>query len=41
MILTRGYGCEYRVNFRHGEEDTAYYTTDLEDAFATALDMAI
>lgn len=30
---------EYRVNFCNGAEATAYYTNDLEDAFATATDM--
>ena len=27
---------EYRVNFLHGDEATAYYTDDLEDALGTA-----
>lgn len=31
---------EYRVNFKHGFEATAYYTNDLEDAVATGVDMA-
>jgi hypothetical protein len=26
---------EYRVNFQHGQECTAYYTDDLEDAIDT------
>jgi hypothetical protein len=30
---------EYRVNFRDGVEATAYYTNDLEDAFATGVAM--
>ena len=30
----------YRVNFRGGDEATAYYTPDLEDAFATGVTMA-
>jgi hypothetical protein len=30
----------YRVNFRDGNETTAYYTTDLEDAVNTAVEMA-
>jgi hypothetical protein len=30
---------EYRVNFAGGDEATAYYTNDLEDAFSTAIDM--
>jgi hypothetical protein len=38
MTLRRQCG-EYRVNFRDGAEATAYYTTDLEDAFATAVAM--
>jgi hypothetical protein len=31
---------EYRVNFRDGNETTAYYTSDLEDAINTAVEMA-
>ena len=30
---------EYRVNFRGGNEATAYYTTDIEDARDTGLAM--
>ena len=30
----------YRVNFRDGNETTAYYTDNLEDAVNTALEMA-
>jgi hypothetical protein len=30
----------YRVNFRDGNESTAYYTDDLEDAINTAVGMA-
>jgi hypothetical protein len=30
----------YRVNFRDGNETTAYYTSDLEDAVSTAVEMA-
>ena len=30
----------YRVNFRDGNETTAYYTDKLEDAVNTALEMA-
>jgi hypothetical protein len=30
----------YRVNFRNGNETTAYYTDDLEDAVNTAVEMA-
>jgi hypothetical protein len=40
MTLARSYGNEYRVNFYGGEEETAYYTTDLADAVATAEAMA-
>jgi translation initiation factor 2 alpha subunit (eIF-2alpha) len=29
----------YRVNFRDGNETTAYYTNDLEDAVNTAVEM--
>ena len=31
---------EYRVNFRDGNEATAYYTDNLEDAVNTAVEMA-
>ena len=31
---------DYRVNFRDGNETTAYYTDDLEDAVGTAVEMA-
>ena len=30
---------EYRVNFRDGDEPTAYYTDNLEDAVNTAVEM--
>jgi len=30
----------YRVNFRDGNETTAYYTPSLEDAVLTAVEMA-
>ena len=30
----------YRVNFRNGNETTAYYTDNLEDAVNTAVEMA-
>jgi hypothetical protein len=31
---------DYRVNFRDGNETTAYYTDNLEDAVKTAVEMA-
>jgi hypothetical protein len=31
---------DYRVNFRDGNDTTAYYTNDLEDAVSTAVEMA-
>jgi len=31
---------DYRVNFRDGNETTAYYTDNLEDAVKTAIKMA-
>jgi len=31
---------DYRVNFRDGNETTAYYTDNLEDALNTAVEMA-
>ena len=30
---------DYRVNFRDGDETTAYYTNDLEDAVNAAVEM--
>ncbi len=41
MVLTKKaeYG-EYRVNYKGGREDSAYYTTDLKDAVGTGLLMA-
>jgi hypothetical protein len=32
---------DYRVNFRDGDETTAYYTNDLEDAVNAAVEMAL
>jgi len=31
---------KYRVNFRDGNETTAYYTDNLEDAVKTVVEMA-
>jgi hypothetical protein len=31
---------DYRVNFRDGNESTAYYTEDLKDAVSAAVEMA-
>jgi hypothetical protein len=31
---------DYRVNFRDGDETTAHYTDNLEDAVNTAVEMA-
>lgn len=31
---------EYRVNFKNGTENTAYYTNDLQDALETGMKMA-
>jgi hypothetical protein len=31
---------DYRVNFRDGNETTAYYTDNLEDAVSAAVEMA-
>lgn len=39
-MVIRSEDGEYRVNFKHGFEATAYYTNDLEDAVATGVDMA-
>jgi hypothetical protein len=35
VVLTR-VDDEYRVNVKHGCEDTAYYTNDIDDAISTA-----
>lgn len=32
---------EYRVNVKGGDEDTAYYTPWLDDAFGTGVHMAL
>lgn len=39
MVLTVDDG-EYRVNYRHGAESTAYYSNDLEDVIATGIKQA-
>jgi hypothetical protein len=39
LTISKDYN-EYRVNFKNGEEATAYYTDDKEDALNTAKRMA-
>lgn len=46
MEIIRTTGCfvtrhdgEFRVNFKGGDEGTAYYTTDISDAVFTAMEM--
>jgi len=39
-IVIRREDGEFRVNFRGGDEATAYYTNDLDDAVGTGRDMA-
>ena len=39
IVFTKKDG-EFRVNFRGGDEATAYHTTDIDDALATGLAMA-
>lgn len=39
-IAYMDFGEEYRVNLAGGREATAYYTSDLEDAYRTGLAMA-
>jgi hypothetical protein len=39
-ITLKKTGGEYRVNYRDGQEATACYTDDLEDAIGTGKDMA-
>ena len=40
LTLRRVRSGAYRVNFRDGDETTAYYTDSLEDAVKTAVEMA-
>jgi len=40
MVLTKNDG-EYRVNFKGGREETAYYTNDLDDAVTTGWNMYV
>ena len=40
LTLGRVRSGAYRVNFRDGNETTAYYTDNLEDAVNTAVEMA-
>jgi hypothetical protein len=40
LILRTVSSGDYRVNFRDGNETTAYYTDDLEDAVSAAVEMA-
>jgi hypothetical protein len=39
MVIKHDDG-EYFVNFKGGDEASAYYTTDLTDAIGTGIDMA-
>jgi hypothetical protein len=40
LTLRKAPSGDYRVNFRDGNEATAYYTDNLEDAVKTAVEMA-
>ena len=40
LTLTKSEDDEFVVNFAKGKEDTAYYTSDLEDALSTGKAMA-
>jgi hypothetical protein len=40
LTLRKVHSSDYRVNFRDGNEATAYYTDNLEDAVNTAVEMA-
>ena len=40
LTLRQLHSGNYRVNFRDGNETTAYYTGNLEDAVNTAVEMA-
>ena len=40
LTLRRLRSGNYRVNFRDGNDSTAYYTDNLEDAVNTAVEMA-
>lgn len=39
-LTWREFAKEYRVNFQGGQEATAYYTPDLDDAIGTGKAMA-
>jgi len=39
LTLREACSGDYRVNFRDGNESTAYYTKNLEDAVNTAIEM--
>jgi hypothetical protein len=40
LTLRKLHPGKYRVNFRDGNETTAYYTSHFEDAVNTAVEMA-
>jgi hypothetical protein len=40
LTLRKVHSGDYRVNFRDGNETTAYYTDNLEDAINAAVEMA-
>ncbi len=40
LVIRRENDGEYRINFQGGDEATAYYTNDLDDAVGTGRDMA-
>jgi hypothetical protein len=40
LTLRKVHSGDYRVNFRVGNETTAYYTDNLEDALNAAVEMA-
>jgi len=40
LTLRKLHSGDYRVNFRDGNENTASYTDNLEDAVNTAVEMA-
>jgi len=39
-LTARRRGGEWRINYRNGQEETAYYTNDSADALGTAREMA-
>lgn len=41
LVLKKNEHDEFRLNYRGGSEETAYYTDDIDDAVHTAWEMAL